>query len=274
MYNHFQNLKKQDNLKKLFHLRGQLGPDYNKIWLKYELVSGFNFRLSFKIKPYNSISVSLGLFIFTAYLSFPFFSFKKWIKESKETYLYWYDWALVYSAFQNEWSSKSGLPWYKSFYFHVDDFFLGKVETIEADLISAENVWFKIGEKEFVMNSIGWKRRTRIRRHIPYTLWRHTYYSVEMKIDKPPMHQGKGENSYDLGDDGTYGLYSPWDFETPTYHNRKKCIELAVKMYVDGVFKDNKKYGSTSAERGTKSTDKFEFIGFRNTDSSASLNEP
>jgi len=258
IYNWFQNLAKEDKSGKLFHFRGQFGPDYDKIWLKYEMCSGYGFRVGFTIKPYRSLSLSLHPIFFSMHLTFPFFSFARWIKQKKVTTLYWYHWSLVWSWMADEWESKSGLPWYKSFYFHVDDFFLGQAESLEHSITHIENVKFKIGDKEFLMNKIEWKRYRRFRRHIPFSLYHHAWTSVKMDIEKPPMRAGKGENSWDIENDGSFGMSMPWRHESPSWNNRPECARLAILDYIKSAQKDAKRYGSGSGERGISAKDTFE----------------
>ena len=260
MYNWFQNLAKEDNSGKLFHFRGSFGPDYRTQWAKYEFCSGFGFRFGFTIKPYRSLSLSMHPFLFSMHLTIPFFSFAKWIDQKKETKLYWYEWSLVWTWMANEWESKSGLPWYKDFYFHVDDFFLGKAETLNHSITSIENVKFKIGDKEFLMNKIEWERNRRFRRHIPFSLYHHDWISVKMDIEKPPMRAGKGENSWDCDDDGAFGMSMGWKHMKPGCDNRNECARLAISDYIKSAQKSAKRYGSGSGERGIKASDNFEVL--------------
>lgn len=263
MYNWFQNLKKEDNEKRLFHFRGAFGPSYDRKWLEYELCSGLECRFKFTIKPYRSAKLSIGLLFFAAYLTFPFFSFARWIKEKKTTGFYFHDWALVWAFMENEWGNGSSNrdPWWKRFYFHIDDFFLGKREALTDDLVDIENVAFKIGGKDFKMNSVSWHRKRSFRRFIPYALFHRTWLRVEMKIDKPPMRAGKGENSYDCDDDGSFGLYTNWPHEAPSYLTRDADAQKAIDIYVENIKQDAKRYGSGAGERGIKSSDVYEYVG-------------
>lgn len=262
----FQNLNK--NNRNMFHFRGGLfrnkkSYDWN---FKYEIVSGPELRLKFKIKPYNSASIQIGLLFITAYLTFPFFKFN--IDEERSTGFYIYDWSLVWGWMEKEWESSSKDPWYKHFYFRIDEFFLGQVETLKDELLDTSDVYFKLGGKEFKMNEIKWHKNRRFRRFIPYFLWNHTYYSVDMKIDKPPMRSGKGENAWDCGDDGSFGLYAPWKFGIiPSWQNRNQVTEIAVQYYVDRVLKDAKKYGSGSGEYGVRHDAQYEYIGVKRDES-------
>lgn len=261
MYNWFQNLNKEYSDKQLFYFRGALGPDYKRQWFKYELSSGFAFRLKFKICPYNALKLTLGLFFFTAYLTIPFFSFKRWIKEPLETGFYFYDWAFVWSCMKTDnegWSSRD--PWWKDIYFHIDDFFLGKMETLTDRLLDAEGIKFKLGGKNFTMDAITWECRRQFRRYIPYVLWHRTFEAVDMKIKDPPMRSGKGESSYDCGDDGSFGLSCQWKGTKPTWANKSKCAREAVECYAQHVLEAAARYGGSKSERGVNKNDKLEFV--------------
>lgn len=259
MYNWFQNLNENKN--KLFHFRGSFGSSYNKQWFTYEVCSGFELRFKVTICPYKQIGLQIAPLFCSLYLNFPFFSFAKWIEEKKTTGFYVFQWALVWSFMENEWDNPSRRPWWKHFYFRIDDFILGKPESLKDELVSADDVFFELGNTKFKMDSIQWIRYRRFRRHIPYTLFHRTNYCVDMKIDKPPMRAGKGENSWDCDDDGSFGIHGPWKHQIPTYLNREECIRLAIDYYVDSVMRDAKKYGGGSGDRGINKTSEYKYIG-------------
>jgi hypothetical protein len=58
---------------------------------------------------------------------------------------------------------------------------------------------------------------------------------VDIRVDEPPMHAGKGENSYDLDDDGIFGMGVPCE-----------TVEEAIKGYQEAVDRNRKKYGFPS----------------------------
>lgn len=262
MYNWFQNLNKEFGNRQLFYFRGALGPDYKRQWFKYELSSGFAFRLKVKVYPYHKLSLSLGLLFFTAYLTIPFFSFKRWIKEPLETGFYFYHWSFIWDWMDEEWGNgrQPTDAWWKHIYFHIDDFFLGEMEMLEDTLLDADNIKFKLGGKDFVMDSIEWSRRRQFRRYIPYVLWHHSFETVNMKIKDPPMRSGKGENSYDCGDDGSFGLSCQWKGTKPTWSNKSKCAREAVAHYAQHVLEAAAKYGGSKSERGINKNGKLEFV--------------
>jgi len=284
MYNFFQNLN--ESKKKLFHFRGAFARDYNSRIFSYEVYTGPALKLKYQHGEAEDLDASsrltIGLFFITVCLSFYLpdsWYFKRkcvatwdngrefYIVRGREYGFYFYNWAFVWSWHNkiNESSAKD--PWWMRQYIHLDELIIGKLERLEDSLIEAENIWFKLGDKEFVMDSIKWERNRSFRRFIPYSLFHRTWYSVKMDIKKPPMVSGKGENSWDCGDDGTFGLSAPWRFDIiPNWTNRQECIRLAIQYYVDGVLKDAFRYGGSSSERGVNRDSVYSYIGTKPTE--------
>lgn len=72
---------------------------------------------------------------------------------------------------------------------------------------------------------------TRWRSHWPWNKKKSTqYWKIEFK--NPPMHAGKGENSWDLDDDGIMGCSA-----------LVETLQEAIKDYQERVYRDRKKYG-------------------------------
>jgi hypothetical protein len=84
---------------------------------------------------------------------------------------------------------------------------------------------------------------------------------MDLKCDKPPMRAGKGENSWDCGPDGTFGIYRIYEGPKPNWKNRDQVFKWCVDKYVDGVFKDSERYGSTKHERGYSKEDEYTYLG-------------
>ncbi len=283
----FQNLNKDGHSKRWFNFRGSIGSELRRFF-SYEIASGRALKLNYCHgecgDASNSSQLTIGLIFFTAYITFELpskFYFRKrcvatwdndsefFLIEGRQYGFYFYEWAFVWSFHSKINESSSRDPWWMSQYIHIDDLFLGRRERLEDQLLSEENIHFKIGGKNFVMNSIKWKRNRSFRRFIPYSLYHRTWYSVQMKIEKPPMRAGKGENSWDCGDDGCFGMSGPWDGQVPGWKNRDECVRAAVEYYVKSVLKDAKRYGAGDGENGIKSDDSFEFIGRVLTEASA-----
>lgn len=273
----FQNLKKEDREKRLFHFRGSVSTD--RRWLfDYSAWSGpsLKFEIVHGCGDETKTAFWFGLLFFTAVIKIPLpktWYFKRkciatwdgdkefWLTDGREYGFYLYQWALFWRWHQRIHESKSGEPWWRYFYFRIDDFFLGRTEYMERDLTDAENIAFRLGGKEFVIDSIKWTDASWFRRRIPIALHEHRQVRLHLKIDKPPMYSGKGENSWDCGDDGTYGVTMEWKHERPSWRNRDEMTKLAAKEYVDGVLKDAKRYGGSSSERGIRSNDAYEYVG-------------
>lgn len=83
---------------------------------------------------------------------------------------------------------------------------------------------------------------TRWRSHLPWRKRVAEYW--EISTDNPPMHAGKGENSWDQDDDGIMGCSVAAD-----------TVEDAVRQYVEKCQRDREKYGLPDAvdraRRGT-----------------------
>lgn len=252
----FQNLNSRNE--RAFHFRGALySKKRNKRIVHYEVVSGpcLSVRVTHGEAGDDSYSTCLGigLIFFRVWLTF---SLPKWTYEKRkciatwdndrEFYLvqgreygfYWYEWTFWWNwrAKVNESSSKD--PKWMRFNFCVPDFLFGRVEVISNEVLTANNLKFKLSGKEFVMDSIKWERNRRFRRHIPMSLYSREWYSVDMRINNPPMRAGKGENSWDCGDDGTYGLGMQWKHAKPTWANSTESKRIAVRDYVESVLKD------------------------------------
>lgn len=249
--------------------------DYN-----LEISTGLSLRLEFQRGEAGdcdqSCQLTIGLVFFTIYFTFPVP--KSWLLQKKctatwdnnrEFYLtdgrlygfYFYNWAFVWHWHARVHESRSSDPWWMSQYIHLDEKLLGRKECVLTDLNEVSDIYFKLGEKEFKINSIKWTRRKIFRTFIPFALWHRTLYFVEIKIDKPPMRSGKGENSWDCGDDGIFGMSALWKGAVPTWRNAKEIAQEATKMYVDSVLRDARKYGGSSGQDGIKATDPYQYIG-------------
>ena len=92
-------------------------------------------------------------------------------------------------------------------------------------------------DNSFGMHYIGSfmaERHTWYRKYFP--MFKHVHHYVDIQMEKPPMHQGKGENSWDLDDDGIFGMGVPGT-----------TLEEGIAGYQNAVKRDRKKYGMGSA---------------------------
>jgi hypothetical protein len=74
------------------------------------------------------------------------------------------------------------------------------------------------------------EKHTRWRSHFPWFKKEHCY--IEIKVDDPPLHAGKGENSWDMDDDGIFSM----GVDGTT-------LEHGIAGYQKAVYRDRQKYG-------------------------------
>lgn len=277
----FQNLKREDREKRLFNFRGSFSRDgRHGSFLTYQIASGRALKFEYTHGEAGSdgdgSQLVLGLLFFTAYIGFAFpdrWYFKKkciatW-DNNREFYLvdgrrygfYFHDWSFVWNWHSKVNESSSTDPWWMHQYWHLDQWLLGKPEIVTRKIYDSENLKFRMGSKEFLMDSVEWERITRFRTFIPFALYNRSYIRVDMEIKNPPMRAGKGENSWDIDDDGSFGLCMEWKHAAPTWNNKREMERLAVLDYVNNTQKSARKYGSGSGEHGISYSDTFEFIG-------------
>ena len=278
----FQNLN--DDGKKWFEFRGSFMNNQGKEFLRYSFWSGKALRLNFQhgnaCDFSESSQIGIGLFFFTAYFTFylPSFMYPKvkrvatwdnnkvyYAIDAREYGFYFYEWALVWKFHANPDCSSRTDPWWMHQYIHLDELVFGRRERLEDKVTEIGDIYFKLGSKEFKIDSIEWKRNRSFRQFIPYILYHKTWYSLELKINNPPQYSGKGENDWDCGDDGTYGLYCGWDGPVPGWDNRQDLARLATDKYVAGVLKDAKRYGGSQSDMGINSKDVYEYVGWKRT---------
>lgn len=126
------------------------------------------------------------------------------------------------------WDSKT--PRYRKGAFHLDDFFLGKA-VFSKNVIETREVAVPMPEGTYdavvALSDDTWKRP---RWPFPRVIRR-----ADIKVEKGIPHPGKGENSWDCGDDDTYGMCAP-----------ARTIPEAVGHLVGSCLKDRVRYGGYS----------------------------
>lgn len=219
--------------------------------------------------------LGLGLGVMTLYFGFPLAD--RWLDhrtfkatwddnklctlvQEREYGFYVSDWTFRWSwhARGGEWSSTD--PWWMSGSINFPDLLFGRQRRVVTQLWSTHNIWFSLGGKEFMIDDINWERVEYFRAHIPFSVYRKTKQYVEIKIGRPPAYNGKGENSWDCGDDGTYGLSREWHGSEVSHKTSNKITEEATKLYVDSVVASAHRYGHTKGEDGF-TTDEYQYIG-------------
>lgn len=194
----------------------------------------------------NELHLSLGLVLFTLYLSLPFHRFHigkestftpgLFIEEAREFHVYWREraiWLLVWGDPMGD--RTRGMPWWKTTQaFHIDDWVLGRrVHTLVEH--SKHDVLIPMPEGSYpaivTVQTRTWKRP-----RWPFPLVRKEC-SVEIPGGIP--HEGKGENSWDCGEDGLWGCGS-------SGHDLAKAIAHTV----ESVLGSRQRYGGGLEHRG------------------------
>lgn len=187
-------------------------------------------RVGFEIDDgEDDFSVCFGLFFFFHFaLSHP------WLRRltrfgKREVAFRINDWALWWTVWHDDNTWMRTDPWWKHGSFHFIDFIFGSTKYHERDL---ESKRVEIPMPEGVYPStITLKESVWRRKRWPFGAWRRMVRS-EVKPDEGIPVPGKGENSWDCGEDAIFGHYGP----ASTFHDAK------ISM-IDSVLKTRRRYG-------------------------------
>jgi hypothetical protein len=263
MYNWFQNLNNNPNFPRLFHFRGKFGRDYNKTWVSYEFASGPNFH--FEMKPYNDCTKFIfGFFFFTMYLTI--YNLRiPWIKKGRMYGFNIIDWEVWIHIANKPMEIDSRDPWYHTIVIKPLDLLFGKTVYFTKEWMKNYSpVYFYFRGKEYCMDSIKINDSYWFRSRIPFGLYKSHIRGMQLDIKKPPGHAGKGENSWDCGDDAIYGISRPYDGPEASWKNEEAVFKHCCKVYCYEVMKNIRRYGRASDDRELPGkTDLFKYIGHK-----------
>lgn len=257
----FQNLNESG--RHLFHFRGRIGRTWERRErFGYEIASGPAFRLMLTNGDEDrELSLSLGLLFFTVWLRLPGWSLPL-LARGRQYGFYIHEWE-VWAFFGSKiWESSSRDPWYYQIVIRPIDLLFGRTIYFKDEILSS---WgprrFAFRGREFQMDDIKISRQFWFKTRIPFGLYRRELIQMEVKIDKPPMRAGKGENSWDCGDDGSFGLSCRYDGPTPSLANREQVMEWCARKYCENVAKDIKRYGRASDDTAHREAIGFKYLG-------------
>ena len=166
---------------------------------------------------------------FGLYLSWP--SWRR-IKEG-EFQLSVHDWAIWFSLWGNLWEWSRKQPWWERTHsFDIPDFFLGRTKTTRETV--REGIPVEIPMPEGVYRGMAKVERYNHKRPRWFARSR---LSTWIEVPKGIPHSGKGENSWDCGDDGIWATGCEGDDPAK-----------AVQHFRDSVMKNRKRYGCASDE--------------------------
>lgn len=154
---------------------------------------------------------------------------KDYLDCRREIGLSWHDGTLWVSLWEDPMESHRSDPWWWQFNFNPADFFLGNSNYSTRDL-STERVDVAMPERVYpctvrIFEST-WKR--------PRWHWPRKMIRADIVPDTPIPFPGKGENSWDCGDDATWSMTCP--AQTPAE---------AARMLRDFVMRERVKYGGS-----------------------------
>lgn len=188
--------------------------------------SGFQFHLALPLLASFYITIAGGVF---ARLS-------RWVlkqtradHEDRELALNFFGWAIWWSIWRDAmggWSSTD--PKWRNGCFHFDDFFLGRVAYSTRDL-STEETRIAFPEATYAATvkiyESTWKR--------PRWFARRCIRS-EVKVPEGVPFPGKGENSWDCGEDAAFGITCG-----------ATTVEGAIAWVVESVLKSRRRHGGS-----------------------------
>lgn len=259
MYYWFQDLNESG--RRWFHFRGSIGRAWDQMWFKYELATGP--ALSFRLTPEEGKTrFSFGMGFVTLYLTIYGLRVPL-LTKGREFGFYWHEWTFRAFFGSQPWESSSSDPWYYKINFCPPDFLFGQAVYFTKEVMKSYSPQhFMFRGKEYVMDSIVVEDSFWFRPRIPFSLYHKKMRGMDLKINNPPRRAGKGENSWDCGDDATYGVSRQYNGPEVTWANEKAVFEYCVRTYCDGVMKDIGRYGRASGDTALDSkVSDFSFIG-------------
>lgn len=140
-----------------------------------------------------------------------------------------FDWAIWWECWAPNMSWSSGEPWWMRWTWHPLDTIFGRHQHSER-LVSRQKAWVPMPEKAYrcvvEMKDETWKRP---RLPWPSRQLRRAHIECEEGVPFP----GKGENSWDCGDDASYSLTTP-----------ARTVEEGIAKYVESVLGNRRNRGS------------------------------
>ena len=261
----FQDLN--ENKKKLFHFRGVISKNWHTEWFRYEVVSGPCF--DFIVEPYRgSTNFIFGFFFIKLYLTISFMNVIPFLTKARR-------YGFKSSNFGEPsitfcFGDKAGFDWdstkrnrYHQMKFKPITFIFGKLIHFTEELrCNYAPVHFKFRGELYQMDTISIGRLSRFRSRVPFGLWHEDSLRLELKIANPPHRAGKGENSWDCGDDATYGMSCPYEGPEVKGIETDGMFEWCIRKYCEGVFKDIQRYGRASGNTYPKDDMGFEYLSY------------
>lgn len=260
MHKGFRDSDNRFEFRWFFHRKDEIVAAKRKLGAKW-LLQGFNIELYLFPKRHQRLAASFTIqhdcegtlkwnfalpFLFSAWLSVDC-GYPSWAKricgeyKGREFGFYANEdgFSFKFWADTNAWSrrvSDTGIQYYFSW-----DKLKGKVthvhEVFESHIVTFEQPAYKSRPATQHECTLTLERRTWSFRNPFCKTIVNNYWEVSFKDgQKPPAFSGKGENSWDGGDDGIYGIGFPIDKVGATYDG-------AIQAYIVKVIENRKRYG-------------------------------
>lgn len=259
MYFHYQNLKKEEKGSKyISNGRFWLGesPKFRAEWV----VPGNDLSLKLNLNDYgdDAIGGHIGIWFFTFFWGVewrPLYNFlEKITKRKDQTYTNGRQigftlghGALSIAVWDDPMESRSVDPWWWHQYINLADFFFGRSKCT-TEILEERDIVVPMPEKSYPAKA----------KMMLYTWSRPRWFDKKLKrveIDVPGgiPHEGKGENSYDCGQDATFGM------TTGECHS----IAEGVGKLVGTVLHDRVRYGGWGDWNWQKAPEKNAFGSYQ-----------
>ncbi|KKN81392.1 hypothetical protein LCGC14_0320050 [marine sediment metagenome] len=232
MHFHWQNLSEDDKRRRRVPFNGRAWWHFGKDsgWnLAWQWVFSPRLRCKFSIghDEESGYGFSIGLPFFALYVSLGYPGSYK--KDKRDLSLSIHDWTLWWRVWADPDCWNNQRPRWRDGSFHFLDVLLGKVKHWKEDE-RVVDVLLPLPERSYPgtveMYTGIWKRPR-------WFADRRSMCEVEIpRGGKAPQFPGKGENSWDCGDDAIYGL-----------HRECKTVPEAVGKYVEAVLHNRERRG-------------------------------
>lgn len=240
---HFWYQDLNESGKDWFHFRGSVTLYGKKFG--YSLLSEAGLGLEFIQDEDGEFTIHIHFIWPAIWIHLPIW------RGNKELSFSFHDWTFWWTIWMKKYEWHSEDPWWRHGSFCIPDFLFGQMIYFQdhSPLNEAKDVYFEFRGKTYMANEIKFYQANWFRSRIPFALCHQTQWRCDIKIDKPPMRAGKGENSWDCEDDGLYGMCFPWEGSTVRWTNQEQLLKEALAYYCESVSKDIKKYGKAKDDK-------------------------
>lgn len=198
--------------------------------------SAFRVGVQFGGMGDDNILLTLSSPLVSLYLGLESRAGLRWLPEDKECSISVHSWALrinPWSSAHGDWCRKD--PWWRrGVAIHIDDLLLGSSRYSEVDLQQQVPVLVPMPEGTYTGTARLFESEWRRRWYWPAT----RLLRVEINIPGGIPYEGKGENSWDCGEDATYGITV-----------QAGTMEEGIGKMVASVMESRRRYGGHVTHR-------------------------